>query len=391
MSGEEFILVDHTKYKNCNDYADYDFVQGLDGCKQALGYFKTAQPTLVKSPVVYDNSRTKTARPYGCYWYRWGKKLVHPRNTKSVPGLDSDATTRQVCERKTTLSTEEENKNYRIVSNGKNCQEKRLAPLNRDECEKAIQSLGQTPLSFQTQRTNVDSKASLQTTDSSDRRPPGCYVYQNEIWFNENASLDGGGCDVDGRYCLCSSTELSENNTETNPPAAQTARPDAIPATKIPYCQITRGTETGEDVVVTEEIYSCPAQTSIFCQDGYILDDANKGCKWSKGTEEPDTPPPKPLCRPTEEKIVFSSICGSDQITEESCKGGVECVRENEQTNCRCPEDADVVKVTCRKKEIRTEERVGVFDCGKIGHTLACPEGYRLDNATKLCMLRRQN
>lgn len=383
MSGENFILVDHTKYKNCNDYTDYDFVQGLDECKEALEYFKTAQPALVKSAEVYDNYKTRTARPFGCYWYRWGKKLVHPQNTKSAPGLDSDKDKRQVCARKTVLSNsiEEENKNYQIINSGNNCEENRLVPLTQSDCEKAIESLGQIPLSFQNGTTNIDPSASLQITDSSDRRPPGCYIFQNEIWFNENTSLEGGGCNVDGRYCLCSSTELSRS-TETP------QQPDVLPATKIPYCQISRGTETGEDIVITEEIYSCPPKTVIFCPDEYTLDGINKGCIWSKGTEEPYTTPPKPLCRPTEEKIVFSNLCGSNQITEESCNGGVQCIREKEKTNCLCPEDVDVVKITCRKKEMRTEERVGAFDCGKIGHTLACPEGYRLDNTTKLCMLK---
>jgi len=79
-------------------------------------------------------------------------------------------------------------------------------------------------------------------------------------------------------------------------------------------------------------------------------------------------------------------MCASGQITEEACKG-VECIRADPEGDCRCPENVDVEKITCRNKEIRKEERVGVFDCGKIGHTLACPDGYSLDNTTKLCML----
>lgn len=405
MSSNEFIVIDHEQFKNCNDIEGYDFIADMEGCKEALDYFKTNDPTLVKSPTVYDNYRTKTLRPFGCYWYKWGKKLVHPRNTPSSPGSDSDSVKKQVCKKVALDATsveETNNPNYTIVADGKNCMEKGYRPLTQTECQGSITSLAETPLTFAFGTTNIVTSDTLNTTDSPNERPPGCYVYNNDVWFNTNNTGDGN-CNMDQRFCLCSSTRLSseeienynnqqEQQQEQQQNAATSTTPSdlpkVLPATIIPYCQITQGTEKGEDVVVTEEIYSCPAKTMIFCPENYTLQELNKGCSWSGSGTEPSVNAPKPLCKPTEQKIVFSSLCNDGQITEEECKDGINC-NTDEKKNCTCPDDVDVTKVTCRDIQIKTEERTGDINCGSFGGTLACPDGYQLNSETKMCILGR--
>ena len=92
----EFIIVD--KGQSCDDVENYEFIETLEGCESALSWFynnPNSNFKLKPSQNVKDFANP-SERPFGCYWYKWTKRFVHP-NQQYEKGIKSDNTKRQVC------------------------------------------------------------------------------------------------------------------------------------------------------------------------------------------------------------------------------------------------------------------------------------------------------
>ena len=161
-----------------------------------------------------------------------------------------------------------------------------------------------------------------------------------------------------------------------------------LPATRIPFCAIERPIQQGEPLVIEKSSYNCPDTTTIFCPDGFDVQqdfEFTIGCEWLKDEAIPsDTP--EPLCAPQEKRIVFKD-CAENEIRTELCKNKEPCSITD--SNCVCADSSKIIGVVCSPYiPESTKEISGKIDCGLYGtnYKLACPEEYTLDEIQGLCM-----
>ena len=472
----QFVIVDNGQ--SCDDLENYDFIETLDGCTEALNYFyenPIDNYSLKPNKTVYDFSNPSD-RPFGCYWYKWTKKLVHPRSQVSRD-KKSDNTKRQVCKKveqvqagptytKTSCLSEylgavecqttgdyagspsdcKPNHEERSFDGFRNwncsiCLKGYVKNIETGECEPEpvqdyIGNMTESGIlcqnwSVQTPHTHIHTSvgnhnkcANPDNTKRNGVLTPWCYtIDSNKRWdyCDPNnpvirdstinvapppASVTSEEPEITRPVAAPEPVETPVPEPVIEPPApepvvetpapepvVETPAPEPVvsvppttdvpagtlPATRIPYCRIDQGVLEGQDVVITEYAFICPIGSTIFCPTGSSLDQFGTNCVSPSGT------PPNPLCRPDETRIEFTGECSADQIIEEVCKNNIQCVTNGD--NCLCPNESDIASRTCRNKIIKKEEKTGVFDCGE--YTLACPDGYTLDNSSKLCILNQ--
>ena len=428
---KKYILADNGK--KCNNFKDtngklirnsgynfYEPVKSLEGCQGALNWFKTSGTFGDEIEDNVFNFANPSPRPFGCYYYtKYNyKRFVYPRRATSDNSIPSESQMQQVCKMKE-IYQENENNEYILLNgiNGKTCNDISgydFIPCENnncaEECTKAFDYLLE-------QNVNVRANSSTQKIYSfpnSSARPYGCYYFapMKKVVYPVNSTKTTSGNSDKFKQQICkriSLERLSESSIPTDnsitygasdspqsdPPAMQDIQQNIpsndqniqetiVPARKIPFCRIDRDVEKGQDIIVTQDIYVCPSGSSLFCPTNYSVKE-NIGCVWSSSEPEPSTAPPVPSCKPSESKVIITSVCGDEEVTEEECEG-TSCVTDLNE-NCLCPTGTNITKRTCRKKMVQTIELVGVFDCGQ--YTLACPENYTLDNNTKYCILNQ--
>ena len=486
----EYIILD--KGQSCEDVENYEFIESIEECEKALSWFYNNPDSKYKLKPSQNvkNFTNPSERPFGCYWYKWTKRFVHP-NQQTEKGMKSDNTKRQVCQLNrstppepvgpvyTTDSCLNEypgaascqtsgdyagtpqeckpnhkprswnnygNWNCTICKDGYNknietgdCEIDSNTEYNGNMTERGILCQNwslNTPHSHNNNFVGNHNKcANPDNTRRNGVLTPWCYTVDPNVRWDY--------CDPNNPVLRVASTQSTPPPEVVAPPPPEVVappppvvvappppevvvappppevvappppppvvvappppevvappppevvappppvvvtpeetQPGVLPATRIPYCRIDQGVLQGEDKVVTEYLFMCPVGSTIFCPEGSSLDQFGSNCVSPSGT------PPNPLCRPDETRIEFTGECGVDQIIEEVCKNNISCVQSGD--NCICPNENDIQTRTCRTKIVETEEKTGVFDCGQ--YTLACPDGYTLDNSSKLCILNQ--
>lgn len=428
---QKYILAEDGK--KCNDYkvegrikrnsgyVYYEPVTTLEDCDTALKWFEGSQ-TLQNIDNEVFNYANPSPRPYGCYFYTKFnyRRLVHPRRTTNDNSIPSESDMQQICKLKDIYQTDKNNE-YILLNglNGKTCddiQNYDFIPCENEncveECTKAYNYLSQQNINVRP----TSSQEVIHSFSNPSPRPYGCYYFLplKKVVFPTNTTKTNGIKSDKFKQQICKRINLerelntpidntitygvsdspnpnadsllqdTQENTTTQSEQNTNTQELIVPARKIPFCRIDKDVEQGQDIVVTQEIYVCPSGSSIFCPTNYAFKE-NIGCEWSSSDPEPQNEAPVPLCKPSETKVVITSVCANEELTEEECEG-TSCIKDVNE-NCFCPEGVNITKRTCRKKIKQTEERVGVFDCGQ--YTLACPENYTLDNNTKYCILNK--
>ena len=477
----EFIIVD--KGQSCDDVENYEFIETLEGCESALSWFynnPNSNFKLKPSQNVKDFANP-SERPFGCYWYKWTKRFVHP-NQQYEKGIKSDNTKRQVCRLSNVApagpvytsesclndylgaascqttgdyagvpETCKPNHKPRSFDNYGNwnctiCEDGYTKNVGTGDCEIDTNTEYKGNMtekgilcqnwSLQTPHThsngfvgNHNKCANPDNTKRNGVLTPWCYTVDPNVRWDY--------CDPNNPVIRTTNQDIlapptpntTQNEPEVTPPAPEVVpppvedvpiiappvedvpivpppvedvpivpppvedvpivpppvedvpvvAPGVLPATRVPYCRIDQGVLEGQDVVVTEFVFMCPEGSTIFCPEGSSLDQYGTNCVSPSGT------PPNPLCRPDETRIEFTGECKAGQIIEEICKNNIQCVQNGD--NCICPNENDIKSRTCRTKIVQKEEKSGIFDCGQ--YTLACPDGYTLDNSTKMCILNQ--
>jgi hypothetical protein len=447
----EYIIVDNGQ--SCDDLENYDFIDSLQACESALSWFYNNPDNnfaLKPSQGVKDFANP-SERPYGCYWYKWTKRLVYP-NQQSEKNMKSDNTKRQVCQ----LS---------------NVPEPAAGPVYTvDSC--LNEYLGAT---------------SCQTTGDYAGSPQACKTnHKPRSWDNHGnwncticedgytKNIETGDCEIlsDSEYTgnmtekglLCqnwsANTPHSHNNKNVgnhnncanpdntkrngiltpwcytvdpnvrwdycdpnNPISRMTTQeilappiPITVPETVAPTPEVVVSPPT-PDVVSppTPDVVSPEIQPSVLPATRVPYCRIDKGVLQGQDVVVTEYAFMCPVgstifCPEGSSLDQFLSNCVSPsgtppdplcrpdetkiEFTGECAPGQIieELCKNNTQCvqngdDCICSNENDIQSRTCRTKIVEKEEKSGVFDCGQ--YTLACPGGYTLDNSSKMCILNQ--
>ena len=181
-------------------------------------------------------------------------------------------------------------------------------------------------------------------------------------------------------------TTTPTDTTPTTPPNDIVI--DTVAPTVVPFCQWNRGTIKGDKIVTEKKVFSCPETTTIYCPDGYTVDDMTftTGCEWKdQNTPAPLANAPEPKCQPNVARTVYKDACQPTDITTEKCAGDIPC--EMKGDSCFCPDGIEKIEVTCNATEETINNVTGRLECGEYGveYELTCPDGYLLNKGTQLC------